>query len=96
MVFLEFRSKFTKFWGNSWSVYYRISNVVHGGCVDIFWNSPILSKTAKSIYFCHSLSFTFHSLVQLLLPTVKLNGVSQPISVDCKMVRGLNQAVFKT
>ena len=30
--------------------------------------------------------FTFHSLVQFLLPTVKLNGVSQPISMEYKMV----------
>ena len=22
-------------------IFYRISNVVHGGCVDIFWNSLI-------------------------------------------------------
>ena len=40
--------------------------------------------------------FTFHSLVQLLLPTVKLNGVNQPISIEYKMVHGLNQAVFTT
>ena len=39
MVFREFRSKFTKFWGNSWNsghahraFCYRISDVVHGGC----------------------------------------------------------------
>ena len=51
-------------------------------------------KTAKSRYFLHSRLFTFHLLVQLLLPTVKLNGVSQPISMKHKMVHGLNQAVF--
>ena len=33
--------------------------------------------------------FTFHSLVQLLLPVVKLNGVSQPISIEYKVVHGL-------
>ena len=38
--------------------------------------------------------FTFHSLVRLLLPVVKLNGVSQPISIEYKVVQGLNQAVF--
>ena len=53
-------------------------------------------KTAKSRYFFPSHMFTFHSLVQLLLPMVKLNGVSQPISTEYKMVHGLNQAVFTT
>ena len=53
-------------------------------------------KTAKSKYFFPSHMFTFHSLVQLLLPTVKLNGVSQPISIEHEMVHGLNQAVFTT
>ena len=48
------------------------------------------------MYFFPSHMFTFHSLVQLLLPTVKLNGVSQPISVEYKMVHGLIQAVFTT
>ena len=27
----------------SLSISYRISSVVHGGCVDIFWNSPLLN-----------------------------------------------------
>ena len=53
-------------------------------------------NTAKSGHLFYSRLFTFHSLVQLLLPTFKLNGVSQPISVEYKMVHGLNQAVFKT
>ena len=56
----------------------------------------IQSKTEKSRYFFPSHMFTFHLLVQLLLPTVKLNGVSQPISIEYKMVHGLIQAVFKT
>ena len=46
-----------------------------------------------------SLSFSLvyiHSLVPLLLPTVKLNGVSPPISIEYKMVHGLNKAVFRT
>ena len=51
----------------------------------------IPSKTAKSRYF-----FTFHSLVQLLLPTVKLNEVSQSISIEYKMMHGINQAVVTT
>ena len=48
------------------------------------------------ISFFLSGTFTFHSLVQLLLPMVKLNEVSQPISIEYKMVPGLIQAVFKT
>ena len=62
-------------------------------------NQLILGNTvktpAKSGYFFPSRLFTFHSLVQLLLPTVKLNGVSQPISIEYKMVHGLNQAMFR-
>ena len=38
--------------------------------------------------------FTFYSLVQLLLLRAKSNGISHPISIEYKMVRGLNQAVF--
>ena len=53
-------------------------------------------NTAKPRYLFHSGLFTFHLLVQLLLPTVRLNGVSQLISIEFKMVHGLNQAVFKT
>ena len=33
--------KFMEFQSSSLSVYYKISNVVHGGCVDIFWNNPL-------------------------------------------------------
>ena len=33
--------KFVDFQSYSLSISYRISNVVHGGCVDIFWNSPM-------------------------------------------------------
>ena len=50
----------------------------------------------KSRYFFHSHLFEFHSLVKLLLPTVKLNGISHSISTEYKMVHGLNQAVFRT
>ena len=48
------------------------------------------------MYFFPSHMFTFHSLVQLLLPTIKLNGVSQLSSIEYKMVHGLIQAVFTT
>ena len=52
-------------------------------------------NTAKPKYRFHFRVFTFHSLVQLLLPTVKSNGVNQPNSIEYKMVHGLNQIVFK-
>ena len=51
-------------------------------------------KTAKSRHFFPSHMFTLHSLVQLLLPTVNSNGVSQPISIEYRVVHGLIQAVF--
>ena len=38
--------------------------------------------------------FMFHLLVQLLLPTVKSNGVSQSISTEYKIIHGLIQTVF--
>ena len=44
--------------------------------------------------FFRSHLFTFHSSAQLLLPTVKLGGVSQPISIEYKVAHGLNQAVL--
>ena len=34
--------KFMDFQSGSLSIYYRISDVVHQMCVDIFWNSPLL------------------------------------------------------
>ena len=65
-------------------------------CEKINSFTGITLKTAKSRYFFHSRLFTFHSLVQLLLPKVSLNGVRQPISIEYKMVCGSNQAVFRT
>ena len=53
-------------------------------------------NTAKSGYLFHSRLFTVHSLLQSLLPTVKMNGISEPISIEYKMVHGFNQALFKT
>ena len=41
--------KFMEFQSGSPSIYYRISNVVHGGCVDIFWNSPVHCARADPI-----------------------------------------------
>ena len=35
--------KFVEFQSGSTSIYYRISNVVHRGCVGTFWNSPLRS-----------------------------------------------------
>ena len=48
------------------------------------------------MYLFPSHMFTFHWLVRLLLPTVKLNGVSQPISIEYKIVHDLIEAVFTT
>ena len=48
------------------------------------------------IYLFISYLFTLHSLVQLLLPVVKVNGVSQPVSIEYKMLYSLNQAVSGT
>ena len=60
MVFLEFRLKFTKFYENLW-----ISSHTHwsfltgfpmssmGGCVDIFWNSPIWLEIVTKFLEAH-------------------------------------------
>ena len=45
-------------------------------------------QITKFSYFFPSHLFTFHSLLQLLLATVKLNRVDQPISIEYKMVHG--------
>ena len=62
-------------------------------CEENLWKvnsfTVIPSKTAKSWYFCHSWLFINHSLVQLLLPTVKLNWLSQPVSIEYKMVHNI-------
>ena len=65
-------------------------------CEKVYSFIAMPSTLSKSRYFFHSHFLTFHSLVQLLLPVVKLNGISQPISIEYKMVHGLNQAVFRT
>ena len=31
------------------TIYYRISNSVHGVCVDIFWNSPLWMKVKMCV-----------------------------------------------
>ena len=65
-----------------------------------FWekaNSSMVCRQGMGktgISFINSHLFTSHSLVQLLFPTVKLNGTSQPISIEYKMVHVLGQAVF--
>ena len=40
--------KFMEFQSDSPSIYYRITNVVDQGCVDIFWNTPRLRMTKKA------------------------------------------------
>ena len=56
----------------------------------------IQPKSCKLRYFFPSHLFIFYSLAQPLGPTVKLNGVSQPISIEYKMVHGFNQTVFRS
>ena len=94
-LFLHFASDFMT--GNFWE---RFLGWVYLYCEEFCEKvnsfTVIPSKTAKSRYFCHSWLFTFQLFVQLLLPTVKLNGVSQPMSIEYKMVHCLNQAAFKT
>ena len=60
-------------------------------------NSYIIieSKMAKSRYVFSSHFFTFPLLVHLLLPTARLNGVSQSVSIEYKMVHGFSQAVCR-
>ena len=66
--------------------FWEKANLIYGNTV----------KNEKILVFCDSRLFTFHSLVQLLFPKVKLNGASQPISIEYKMVHALSQAVFRT
>ena len=58
----------------------------------------VLTPKYGKILVSLSFSLVYISLVGsvIVLPTVKLNRVSQPISIEYKMVHGLNQAVFKT
>ena len=39
--------KFMEIQSGSPSIHYRISNVVHGRCVDIFWNSPMYPRKKR-------------------------------------------------
>ena len=58
-----------------------MKKIIHGNTV---------KKTpAKSWYFIPSHMFMFHSLVKLVMPAVKFNGISHPISIEYKMVHGL-------
>ena len=61
--------KFMDFQSTLLSIFYRISNVVHGGCVDIFWNSPIPFRTIFSgmqnvLKLCKT--FSKHNCVSLI------------------------------
>ena len=54
-------------------------------------------NTPKSGNLFHSRFFIFHSLIQSLLPTAKMNGVSKPISIEYKSVHqsSINQSSIK-
>ena len=59
----------------------------------------LYTKLVNLLYLSDSIeiaSIEGLNMVELLLPTVKLNRISQPISIECKMVHGINQAVFRT
>ena len=47
-----------------------------------------------SLEFC-SIYFTFHLTILSLSQTVKLNRISQPISIEYKMVHGLQPKISK-
>ena len=83
---------------NSWGPFkVKFIRIMKQLCEKINSFVVIPSKNAKLRYhFFHSCLFTFHSLIQLLLPKAKLNGVDHQISVEYKTVYGLNQAVFRT
>ena len=42
--------KFMDFQSSSLSIFYRISNDVHGRCVDIFWNTPLLLRNLAHMF----------------------------------------------
>ena len=60
MVFVEFHSKFTKFGEihgfpeshayQAFSTGFPMPSMGEGGCVDIFWNSPIIAIAVNSPY----------------------------------------------
>ena len=59
-------------------------------------SGEITVKRPKSTRLPVFLMVTKHVAVQFPWLTIELNRVSQPISVENKMVHGLNQAVFRT
>ena len=78
-----------------------LSQVSFGSIVNQFYENThsfmaIQPKPVIYRYLFPSHLFKSYSLVQFLLPTAKLNGVSQPISKEYKMVHGFNQAVSRT
>ena len=59
----------------------------------------LYTKLVNLLYLSDSIeiaSIEGLNMVELLLPTVKWNRTSQPISVECKMMHGINQPVFRT
>ena len=73
-----------------------LASIVKQFCKNANSFMVIQPNPAKFRYFFPSHLLTFYLLVQLLLLTVKLNRVSQPISIEYKMVHGLNKALFRT
>ena len=59
-------------------------------------SGEITVKNPKSTSFPVFLMVIEHVTVEYPLLTIEPNRVSQPISVERKIVHGLNQAVFRT
>ena len=59
-------------------------------------SGEITAKRPKSTRLAVFLMVTEHVAVQFPSLTIELIRVSQPISVEIKMVHGLNQAMFRT
>ena len=70
----------------------------------VLWGSFLGKKATHSYWYCQQRKnsekiwvffpyhvFTSHSLVQLLFPTVKLDEVRQPVSIEYKMVQVRNK-----
>ena len=70
-------------------------SIVKEFCDNINSFMAIQPKTGK-IYVFLSSAPVYVLLVKLLLPTVKLNGGSQPISIEYKVAHGSSPAMFRT
>ena len=63
----KIQGEFMEFQSGSPSIYCRISNVVHGVCVDIFWTSPIYRANAVEMVEHVVVKLKRHLLQHLLV-----------------------------